>query len=288
VQAYEEALDLTPEADADRIAYRANLGNVLHQRYDVTHDRADLDRGIHELSAAVDATPRDSLDSPMYVNNLCAMLSARGDLEHDPADLEQAASLLEAVGRRDERSVHRPGLLVNLGNARSELARLRRHPEDRAAARRAYRTAVRTGLAANPADALAGACNWSEWAVERRAWAEVVEAHGGGMRAAWTLLNAQIARADKESWLRDAQGLSSNGAYACIRRSDPKGALVALEMGRVLLGTERLERNLADFARLERDRDGLACRYRNAVERMTRLERTADPTSSRHRGAFLT
>jgi tetratricopeptide (TPR) repeat protein len=280
VRCCEDALELTSETDEDRVTYHANLGNVLHQRYDVTHDQADLTRAIAELERAVERTAPGSPDRPTYLNNLSATLAARGDHERSAADLRRAASLLnEALALRDRQSAHRPGLLVNLGNARSELARLLRSREDRIAARTAYREAARDGLATNPGDALAAACNWSEWAIERCAWSEVVQAYSCGSRAASSLLRAQILRMDKEAWLRDAQGLSGNGAYALALRAEVADALMALETGRALLSSGAFARDRADLERLEHGHDVLARRYRSVAARLAQLERRNDEAS---------
>jgi tetratricopeptide (TPR) repeat protein len=273
VGAFEEALDATREDHPDRIAYRANLGNALHQRYDVTQDPEDLERAVRELERAVAATPEDSPDRPMYLNNLGSTLSAWAERRDDVDALRRAAELLrQGVQRSSRTSVHRAGLLVNLANVLSELSLRDRDARARAAARRAYRSAARTGAAANPADALGAARNWAEWASGRRAWAEVAEAHAVGELVAERLFRTQLARADKESWLRDAEGLAADGAFARAARTDLEGAVTALERGRALLYSERLEREHADLDRLLGSHDDLAIRYRELAALVGRLE----------------
>jgi len=48
----------------------------------------------------------------------------------------------------------------------------------------------------SPADALAATHNWAEWAGQRRAWWEVVQAHSLGEWAAQLLFRGQLLRAE--------------------------------------------------------------------------------------------
>jgi hypothetical protein len=272
IAAYEAALAESP-AGPERPAFHANLGTALHQRYDVTNDAGDLDRAARALETALALTPADSPDRPMYLNNLSATLAARAERLDKTEDLVRAATMLrEGLPLCAESSVHRPGMLVNLGNAASELFDRLGDPRDRADARAAYRSALRGGMVTSPADALAAASNWTEWAARRRAWSEVVEAHRLGERAALRLFRTQVTRADKESWLRDADGLATYGAFARAARADLPGAVMAVELGRGLLFSERLERERAGLQRLQAEREELALRYRAAAARVDQLE----------------
>jgi hypothetical protein len=273
VAAFEEAIAVTSAQAPEVAALHANLGNVLHQRHDVAGDPRDLDRAVREHEAALARTPDDSADRPGYLNNLAAALAARaaGDLGAD--DLDRAVhTAAEAVRLCPPGSARRATHLVNLGNALSERHERSSDADDLAAGREAYRSAASTGLAASPAEAFAAAHNWSEWACDRRAWAEVAEAYGYGEQATRALFRAQLARADKESWLRDAQGLATDGAYAFVARSALRDAVLALERGRALLLSEALEREWADLTRLEAAHAALAARFRAGAARVRLLE----------------
>ena len=89
------------------------------------------------------------------------------------------------------------------------------------------------------------------------------------------MFRAQLLRADKESWLRDAEDLVVDGAFALAAGDDPRGAAVALERGRALLLSEALERAAADLSRLEDGHAGLAIRFRESSARVRRLEFSA-------------
>ena len=271
VAAYEEALR-TDASAADRAGYRANLGNALHQRLDVTGDPADLDRAVEVLEAACAATPAGSPDRALYVNDLSATLAARADRSDATEDLRRAAQLLrDELAASTATSVHRPWMLANLANAASELFDRLGDAADGDTALEAYRSAATTGLRTNPADALAAASNWSSWSAAHRRWSEVVEAHALGQAAATRLLRSQVIRADKESWLRAADGLAAL-ALAEAATGNLRGAALALEAGRGLLVSERLERDRADLGRLEDERRDLARRFRAAAALVDRLE----------------
>jgi tetratricopeptide (TPR) repeat protein len=280
VAAYEEALSATREADPEWPAYHANLGNVLHQRFDATGDPADLDRAVKHVETALVRMPESSPDRPIYLNNLSATLSARAERVDKPADLRRAAKLLnEALALTPDSSIRRAGLLVNLGNATSELFDRAGDPGDRAAALAAYRSATRDHIDASPADALAAARNWSEWAARRRAWAEAIQAYSLGEQAVEQLFRTQLVRAHKESWLRDADGLSTVGALAHAARGELASGVLALELGRARLYAEQLEREHADLRRLQTDREELTLRYRVAAAQVARLEGRYDKPS---------
>ena len=280
VAAYEEALSATREADPEWPAFHANLGNVLHQRFDVTADSGDLDRAVEHFEKALARSPATSPDRPMYLNNLSATLSARAERLNNTADLRRAAELLdEGLAVTPDSSIRRAGLLVNLGNATSELFDRLGNPGDRAAAEAAYRSATRDQTDTSPGDALAAARNWSEWAARRHAWCEAVEAYTLGEQAAEQLFRTQLVRAHKESWLRDADGLAAVGALAHSARAELPDAVLALELGRARLYAERLQREHADLGRLQTDREELALRYRAAAAHVGRLEGRDDELS---------
>jgi tetratricopeptide (TPR) repeat protein len=256
IATFERALVLTHDGDPGVAALRANLGGALRQRHDALQDPEDLDRAVCELDRASRATPDRSTDSPIYLNNLGAALFARSRAAAHASDRERALAVTrEAVRRCPPGSVLRGTCLVNLANVLSGGG-------DVAGARDAYREAIAFGLVANPAGALAAAHNWSAWACERGAWDEAVEAVADGEQATRQLLRAQLLRADKETWLRDAQGLAANGAYAHVALGRAQDAVAMLERERAQLVWDVLERAQVDLRSLEQRDPELARRYR--------------------------
>jgi tetratricopeptide (TPR) repeat protein len=265
IGAFERAIALTGAQEPTAAALHANLGNALHQRHDVTGDPADLDAAVRELQLAVDATPPEAADRPMYLNNLGATLAARAG----PGDLEHALAFnREALRACPESSVLRATCLVNLAHVVAAVG------DDVAGARALYREAVRVGLVSGPAEALAAAHGWSEWARDRGAWEEAADACAAGLRAARILFDTQWLRQDKESWLHDAQGLAADGAFALVARDRLAEAATTLERGRALLVSEQLALGAADLKRLTVEQPELGARFRTSVARIRGLEAT--------------
>jgi hypothetical protein len=93
------------------------------------------------------------------------------------------------------------------------------------------------------------------------------------MAAIDQLFHNQLLRTNKESWLRQAQRLPSQAAYALARASDLEGAVTALESGRARLLSDSLERARASLGHLpEIGHEDLFKRYRRAARRLAVLE----------------
>ncbi|GDY33936.1 CHAT domain-containing protein [Gandjariella thermophila] len=219
--------------------------NALSLRFDATRARADIDGCIELRERAVDTAAPGSLDEALYRGNLGVDLLTRFELDGDGRDLDRAVDTQRrAVGKVPDTSVD--WVLLQVGLADSLAARTARRTadvaEDVSAAREAYRAAVTAGLASRPEHALAAAMRWGDWEARRDCWTEAVEAHESGLTAMTRLVGRQQLRADKESWLGDAQGLPAAAGLAHTRRGDPIRAVVALEHGRAMLLAEALHR----------------------------------------------
>ncbi len=70
---------------------------------------------------------------------------------------------------------------------------------------------------AQPEVAIVSARSWGNWALQRRAWEEAVTAYTYGRQAIDMLFATQFTRQAKESWLKEAQGLPANAAYALAK-----------------------------------------------------------------------
>jgi tetratricopeptide (TPR) repeat protein len=271
-------LKASGEQAPESAVIRANLGNALKQRYDLTNEVGDLDCAIAELEAALSRIPEHSPDIPRYLNSLAAALYTRASRPGAAlADLSRAVELSEDAVRLSETSPPQQSTyLVNLANALSERYTRLRDPVDLSAARDANRAAIRTGLLARPADALGAAYNWSEWARDGGDWDDVAEAYENGEQAVRQLVATQLRRADKEAWIKAAEGLAVNAAYALVAASQSTRAVTALERARSLLLSEALERVAVDLSMLEASYPSLAERFRAAVRRLHQLERLSD------------
>jgi tetratricopeptide (TPR) repeat protein len=275
VAVFERALEASGEHAPESAAARGNLGNALKQRYDLTNDVVDLDRAVAEFETALKRISERSPDRPRYLNSLAAALSTRASRPDGAlADLTRAVALSgEAVRLSEASPSQRSTCLVNFAHALSERYTRLHDPADLSGARDAYRAAIRAGLLTRAADALGAALNWSQWARHRGDWHDVAEAYENGEQASRRLVATQLRRADKEAWIRDAEGLTINGAYALVATSEFTKAVTALERGRALLLSEALEREDVDLSMLEASHPTLVERFRATAWRLRQLER---------------
>jgi CHAT domain-containing protein len=81
---------------------------------------------------------------------------------------------------------------------------------------------------------------WGETTIKRRAWKEGVEAYRYAFRASETLFSSQRDRSNKETRLREVQGLGARSAYVLARDGKLKDAVVALERARTVLVADAL------------------------------------------------
>jgi len=110
IEAYTEALNLTPPDDPDRVGRLSGLGN-LHLRRGTADD---LDRALALLDEAVGAVPRGHPDSTVYLTNRADAYAARFERSADDTDL--------AAALRDYRAAAE-GSAPALGRARAALSR---------------------------------------------------------------------------------------------------------------------------------------------------------------------
>jgi CHAT domain-containing protein len=238
---WREALALTPAGSPDRPTYLNNRASGLSDRFARTGDVADLDAALADWDEAVALTPSGSPERPVRISNRAYGLWTRYARTGDVADLDCALTDWdEAVALTPANSPDQPGILKNRAQDLSTRHALTGSVADRDAAVTTYREACATGLELHPEAAVVAARSWSRWATERTAWTEASEAGSYGLQAADRLVRIQSVRTDKESRLRDAQGLASLTAYAWAKLGDGKQAVVAAERGRAVLLAEAL------------------------------------------------
>ena len=293
IEASEEALRLTPPESPDRPRRLSNLGNGLSERYGRKGTEADLEAAIEAYEEALRLTLPESPDRARWLTNLGNGLGDRYRRSGAEADLEAAIEAWrEALRLTPPESPDRPRLLGNLGTGLIDRYRRSGAEADLEAATEAYRTACVTGRATMSAAALSTALAWSGWAISRSVWDQAVEAGEHGLQVADALVRVQGSRSHQESWLRDAQGLARQTAYAWVRQGDRARAVVAAERGRAVLLAEALRRRI-ELERLEREGHiGLLERYRDAAERLAssdaqRLAGEAAPGEPVHRESTI-
>jgi hypothetical protein len=171
-------------------------------------------------------------------------------------------------------SAARATFLVNLANAASERHAWLGADSDLVTARDAYRSAVTSGLLTSPADALAGARNWSERARPGATGSGPSKRTKAGTRPRRCCSRARCCAATRSCGSATRRGDGGWRVRARCPRAParPRDAATALERGRGLLLSERLERDPADVTRLEREHALLAERFRAAAARLRALE----------------
>jgi CHAT domain-containing protein/tetratricopeptide (TPR) repeat protein len=294
IVALQEAVDRVPTGHPHRPAYVNNLGKVLSDRYDRTGHLADLEAALAAYREAVDYEPADSPDRRRYVSNLGAGLADRCKRTGQLADLNEAITAYrEAVASAPTHSPDRPRYLSNLGGGLQRRYQTTRTLADLEDGIAAYEEACQLGLVLAPAEALEGARAWGGWAAIRHRWSEAARAWDVGIQAIEQLYEIQLLPGSKETWLREAQGLGAQAAYARARTGEPAKAVVALERSRARLLSEALIRDRTDLARVQLVDPQAHADYEHAVGRLRQLEvreradRMAPPETSSQSSAEM-
>ena len=116
IEAWRQALALTPPDSPDRAAPLNNLGSGLRTRYERAGRPGDLDEAIELSREAVALTPPDSPDRAGRLSNLGGGLRTRYERAGRPADLDEAIELSrEALALTPPDSPDRARRLNNLG-----------------------------------------------------------------------------------------------------------------------------------------------------------------------------
>jgi hypothetical protein len=193
--------------------------------------------------------------------------------DHDLVALDAAIDALETISTVP--GAERPFNLNAYADAVRARWLVRPNEADQLAAITAYRTCGEESVNAFPQTALEASRSWGIWAASRGAWTEAREALDVAVRAMDLLYAEQLTPQAEQRWLRDAQGVYSDLAYAAARCGDPVAAAVALETGRGRLLSELLGRERSLLATLEHDAPDLHSRLVDVLLDL-RAQRVAD------------
>jgi CHAT domain-containing protein/tetratricopeptide (TPR) repeat protein len=278
IAAHEQALDTTPPDSPARPSRLTNLGTGLRARSARSGRLEELNAAIAAYEQALDTTPPDSPDRPGYLNNLGIGLHDRYARSGRLEDLDAAIAAYEqALAATPPGSPDRPSRLTNLGIGLHARYDRNGRLEELEEARNRYAQACQIGQTVHPESVVISSRNWGNWALQRRAWDEVIRAYAFGRQAANTLFAVQTSRVARESWLREVQGLPAGAAYAFARLDRLEEAIVALETGRARMLAEALEANRRDLERLPASGHGdLLARYQAAADRLAALQAQVD------------
>jgi len=180
----------------------------------------------------------------------------------------------DGVERAPAGSVRLSECLDNLAGSLSLRHHLTEEEEDLRGAEVAWRRCCRNSMDNATEQVLDVTYRWARLAAERQAWQEVAEACQFALDAGERLVRSRLDVAGKEGWLERLNGAAAQAAYAFAMLGSEKNAVLALERGRGLILTERLEDDRAGLIDLESQGHlDLARRFRNAAARVRRMQR---------------
>lgn len=244
IAAYRQAVEASPPDSPDLPGRLNNFAAMLSDYYLRTLDTAYLDQSIDAYRRAIERVHDRTTTLAALHSNLGNALRNRYHRLKQTDDLHEAiASYRQALVGLSETAPDRPIVMNNLANGLSELYEASGQAEDLAAAVEVYEQAARLGLELSPQFGLGSAKNWLNWAFRREAWAECAKAYEYARDIGERLVKLQVLRDDKETWLRDLQGIAAKAAYALAKQEQPALAVMALETGQARLLSEVLERD---------------------------------------------
>ncbi|MCL4299215.1 MAG: CHAT domain-containing protein [Anaerolineae bacterium] len=280
IAVYQEAVDrsLSVSPKSPKLAtYKNNLGNALRERYRRIKNTADLEDAIQLHQ---EATMQMSIDSPGFancLNSLGAGLAEHADLTESLTELDHAIQTLErAVAQHSPADPNLPAYLNTLATALANRYRWTKNVADLEQAGQIYEQAAQKGLESAAGIGLTSVRNWVNLAFEGQIWEEANRFYGYAHEFSERLFKVQIVRRHKESWIRQAQGLSTSIAYALAKTDEPDNLLRAVETvetGRARLLSETLERDRDDLDALRATHPELVNHYEQAANRIVDLER---------------
>jgi CHAT domain-containing protein len=245
VRAYRELLQSSARSQRE-IAVDAAKWTALVGKLGGHYDR---DEAIHSANAALELLVRWDPDRAVALNILGVALIERWEDERRPADLDRAIEVLAEAAGPGQVERHVPIARHNLGVAMLERSLLPDNPDLTGAA--SILIANGEPGVDNAAATLLSAEILGRAAADGADWTLAAEVYQAGLTAAQLLVDRQLGRDQKESWLTRVQQLPVEAAYAAVRNGDPLGAVWALETHRAHLFTEALSREAAELSRLD-------------------------------------
>ncbi len=284
IEAFQRAIELSPDASPYLPTLLSNLGQNLTTRYSRNSDIVDLENSIELLQQALNLAPDKSVEKPLYLNNLAGGLTKRYLHTNNTNDLEAGIECYqEAIGLTPETAPEFPGYLFNLANDLRRRYSLTGTPQDLQSGVEAYERAAKRGVQVSVETTLKSATNWLNWAFERQAWEEIERAYDHAYQATEKLLQIQLIRRDKETWLKNIQYMSGYASYAFVKRGKIQDAVVAQERWLARLLSESLAIDHADLTRLEATGNTeLSSAYRQAVEQWHSLTQQTQLTKKNY------
>jgi CHAT domain-containing protein/tetratricopeptide (TPR) repeat protein len=279
IRDYQHAIE-TETDSLGQASVLSDLGDALLTRYPHSSNVEDLDAAIDSLVRAVDATPAHAASLARHLFQLGGGLAVRFAYGDDIADLDAAIDAFRrALALASRSDVLRANLLMALGGALLSRHDTSGRSDDLEAAVEALREGCAAGATTASAAVLNGAQLWGASAATRQAWPEAAEAYRYALEAAGRLVELEVGRERKESWLRAARELPGPAAHALARSGDIEAAVLVLERWRAIQLSGALHLDRRDVDRLRAAHPDLYERHQviaGALQEAARRE-LADP-----------
>lgn len=229
---------------------------------------------IELLEAILPALSAESPISPLVHATLSHAYATSHRASPDPSRIEKSlAHALTALDRLPEKSPERYSIAWLAAEGLRAKFELGGDPNVLEKAVQGFRLSCDLLLERTPARAIESALAWADRAFGREAWSEAREAYARVFAGLAMVLDPQLVRSARESWLSRIQGLASRAAYAAARDDDSELAVLALEQGHARLLADRQRWTEAANGTLKQLHPRLWQRYRIAVDKALELER---------------
>jgi len=274
IKEFEKAVAWIPRGDSsdDSLARINNLAEALRnlserQRSDYENMKepkdlqvwndaiANLQKALGHSREAVEKTPLDSPKLPFRLNTLGNVLMDYYDCFDNVDDLNESIVYCQQSVKLTLTLTPKSPLLPNclnmLGSGLWTRYKRLGKVKDLKKGIKAFKKAAQRGLDIDFEESLRSARNWLNWAFNRSAWQEVIEAYQLVKQASTRLVESQLVREPQEAWLTETQGIAAAVAYAYIQTRQLQQAVESLEENLARLLSAALRWLRADLTDLQ-------------------------------------
>ncbi|MFF4575681.1 hypothetical protein [Streptomyces sp. NPDC001410] len=253
-------------------AAQHHLGLGLLELFRIDHRRSTIDAAVHHMEEAVRTCHRVTTRT-LVLHSLGVSLLNRHRRFPSRTDLSRAIEALEdSLAQANAESPMWPATAAMLADALRERYTVAPAAELKDRIDDLYRRAAEASTRGELPAALSIWRARADWSASTGNWAVAAAAYHATTDIGRRLSLTQWTRQDKESWIRDLQGVGARGAYAMIHAGQEADAVLVLELSSAVLLSEALGQRDVDLAELARRcGDDLPDRYRRASERLERL-----------------
>jgi CHAT domain-containing protein len=252
ISAFQKAIKKVSYGSPDFGTLLNNLSNSLRDKFLNTRNLKDLEEAINASTKAIQLTSDKNSKLPSFFNNLSNAFALYYEKTRTVGYLDKAIEVSQKamegiLNNSPQYSTCCNNLATGYSNRFDAIGSF----EDLQLAIEFYQKAAREGMHIAVEEGLRGSRNWQNWAFQRQAWEEVAQSNKYVYNLSEKLLQTQLLRHDKETWLREFQGLFAQAAYALTKNSKLSKAAITIEQGLARLLSEALALNRADLTALQ-------------------------------------